>query len=116
MKSDAAEVLGQWGRGEAGPVNDGDGRAIADLVLRVIEGRPNVRSVCDLGCGNGYLASRLGQRGLTVVGVDASHKELAIAREHYASETVTFRQGLFDDQLAKELAAAGAFDVAVSSM
>jgi len=39
--------------------------------------------ILDLGCGNGYVAAQLAERGHTVVGVDASPDGIAIARGAY---------------------------------
>lgn len=39
-----------------------------------------VHTVLDVGCGNGYIASRLAEMGYSVVGVDASEEGVAIAR------------------------------------
>ena len=40
-------------------------------------------SAIDLGCGNGTLAKKLQEKGLSVIGIDASGELLAIARKHY---------------------------------
>ena len=58
------------------------GRGVTDLLLGIIGAQSGVRTICDLGCGNGHLAGRLGRRGFSVVGVDASDSYLQIAREH----------------------------------
>ena len=42
-----------------------------------------IRSVIDLGCGNGALTKALRDRGLSVLGIDASEELLGIAREKY---------------------------------
>lgn len=92
------------------------GLGVARKVLAIIAARPGVRTICDLGCGNGYLAGQLGARGFTVVGVDASETYLEIAREHNSRRGVTFVQGLIDANLARQLLAAnGPFDLVVSS-
>ena len=39
------------------------GRGIAAAVLGIITRQPGVNTICDLGCGNGYLAGELGKRG-----------------------------------------------------
>lgn len=92
------------------------GRGVAETVLGVIAAQPGVRTVCDLGCGNGYLAGQLGARGFTVLGIDASQTYIDIAQRHHASERVTFMKGLIDLDLARQLASSHApFDLVVSS-
>lgn len=96
--------------------NGAVGLGVAQTVLGIIAAQPCVKTICDLGCGNGYLAGQLGARGYSVVGVDASETYLQIAREHNAGQRVTFVQGLIDTNLARELVAAhGPFDLVVSS-
>jgi 2-polyprenyl-6-hydroxyphenyl methylase/3-demethylubiquinone-9 3-methyltransferase len=47
---------------------------------------PTLRNatVVDLGCGGGFLAEPLAQRGARVVGCDVSARSLAVARDHAA--------------------------------
>lgn len=54
------------------------GQEVIDL-LDVTEGM----TVVDLGCGNGQLTKELSNRGMNVIGVDASEDMLALARENY---------------------------------
>lgn len=42
--------------------------------------QPTMRTVLDVGCGEGYLAEALSTRGLSVTGIDASDDVLAVAR------------------------------------
>ena len=92
------------------------GRGIAAVVLQIISRQPGVKTICDLGCGNGYLAGELGKRGFTVLGVDASDTYLDFARKQNSSERVSFMKGLISLDLARELAAAHPpFDLVVSS-
>jgi len=95
-----------------GPV----GQGIADTILDIIAAQTEVKTICDLGCGNGYLAGQLGKRGYTVLGIDASETYLQIAREYNGSERVSFMNGLIDATLAKQLLAVRQpFDLVVSS-
>ena len=80
------------------------GRGVADVVLGIIAAQSGVRTICDLGCGNGYLAGQLGRRGFSVVGVDASDTYLQIARDHNSSDPVTFVKGLVDSHLPQAAA------------
>lgn len=99
-----------------GAFNGRVGRGVADTVLEVIAAQHEIKTICDLGCGNGYLAGQLGSRGYTVVGVDASETFVEIAREHNSSARVTFIEGLIDANLVRRLAATnGPFDLVVSS-
>jgi SAM-dependent methyltransferase len=66
-----------------------------------------VRSVLDLCCGSGLLASELIARGYRVVGVDASEAMLAVARKRLGPEAALSRMTLPD------LTLEGVFDAAV---
>ena len=111
---DMSAVLAEWGEAQAGPMNGESGRLLAEQLVRIIAGISPHDSICDLGCGNGYLASRLAPLGARIVGVDASERLLRVAREHYQSDRIEFRGGLFGDDLAASLAGPP-FDVVVSS-
>lgn len=90
------------------------GRGLSHRVQDLIRGVPGVATVCDLGCGSGYLASRLGAAGYRVVGVDASDRLLAVANEHYGSDRVRFQRGLLGPATVEALRAEGLFDLVVS--
>lgn len=72
------------------PGNSESGRRLADFLIRLVEGIEGVKSICDLGCGNGYLAGRLAERGYIVSGVDASESGINLARAHYRSDNLEF--------------------------
>jgi len=101
----------------SGAAFNGDvGLGVAEVLLGIIGQQPGVRTICDLGCGNGYLAGQLGQRGFTVLGIDASASYLEMARQRHASEQVTFRSGLIEAALVAQLkATTEPFDMIVSS-
>ena len=42
-----------------------------------------IRTIVDLGCGNGALTKKLHDKGLSVIGIDASEDLLRIARADY---------------------------------
>src|SRR5829696_9473470 len=75
------------------------GRGIAEVVLGVITRQPGVKTICDLGCGNGYLAGELGKRGFSVLGNDASDNYLDFARQRHGSDRVSFIKALIDMRL-----------------
>jgi len=58
------------------------------------------RRVLDAGCGDGYHAAALADRGADVIGVDASEGMVATARERYGDrDRVAFRHGDLADGL-----------------
>lgn len=114
MTSDVQDVLREWGEAQSGPMNGDIGRALAAVIVDAIATKEGVSSICDLGCGNGYLASRLAARGYHVVGVDASDRLLAVAREHHSSDRIQYHSGFFGPTLAQTLPRAGQFDLVVS--
>lgn len=68
----------EWNDG--GPANGESGAGLADKLIALVRGIPNVKSICDLGCGNGYIANRLATFGYDVFGIDASQSGVEIAR------------------------------------
>lgn len=100
-----------------GAAFNGDvGRGIAEAVLGVIARQPGVNTICDFGCGNGYLAGALGKRGFAVLGIDASDTYLDFARQRNGSERVSFMKGLISLELAAQLRRTQPpFDLVVSS-
>jgi SAM-dependent methyltransferase len=54
------------------PANGESGKGLAEKLLMLIRSFKGVGSICDLGCGNGYLANQLASFGYDVVGIDAS--------------------------------------------
>ena len=87
-------LLGRFGRDAASP--------------RPLEGL----RILDIGCGGGLVAEPMARLGATVTGVDASHRNIEVARIHAAQGglAIDYRQGT-----AEELLAAGErFDVVLS--
>ncbi len=87
-------LLGRFGRDAASP--------------RPLEGL----RILDIGCGGGLVAEPMARLGATVTGVDASHRNVEVARIHAAQGglAIDYRQGT-----AEELLAAGErFDVVLS--
>lgn len=113
--TDASVNPAGYGEPTIGPLNGRIGAELAALLVKIVGEQQGVRSICDLGCGNGYLAGELGRRGFRVVGLDGSTPYLEIARKHYASANVTFRHAVFGADAAIAADDEGAFDLAISS-
>ena len=100
-----------YGWQSAGPSNEADGDALAqlfrDLALEIGKGL----RICDLGCGNGYMAAFLAQAGFDVLGVDASAKGIALAQENFPQ--AEFRQIELGGDLAQAIGSD--FDLVISS-
>lgn len=75
----------EWHVPEAG--NGESGVRLTKKFVDIVKGLENVKRICDLGCGNGYMAGRLAELGYDVTGVDASESGIAIARANFAKAT-----------------------------
>jgi 2-polyprenyl-3-methyl-5-hydroxy-6-metoxy-1,4-benzoquinol methylase len=95
----------EWHTNSPGNGESGVGliKRIVDLVRQI----ENVTTICDLGCGNGYLASQLGALGYSVTGIDASKSGIDIAKSNHANSSqsapATFVQSLIDKDLKSRL-------------
>lgn len=67
----------------AGAGNGRHGELLAQKIIELVRGLDGVESICDLGCGNGYLSGQLAALGYRVTGIDASETGIAIARHNY---------------------------------
>jgi SAM-dependent methyltransferase len=74
--------------GPAVPGADSSGEAVAELIWRLLDLRPDM-SVLDLACGHGELANRLAARGCRVTGLDSSVVFLDRARADAAAAGVS---------------------------
>jgi 2-polyprenyl-3-methyl-5-hydroxy-6-metoxy-1,4-benzoquinol methylase len=108
--SEIARLLSDWGDDNAGPTNGEEGRRLLETVLTVFRRVSPSGRVCDLGCGNGYFAHELGQRGYSVVGIDGSSRKLEIARRYHQGANVEFQHGVFGETAP----GSATFDAAVS--
>jgi 2-polyprenyl-3-methyl-5-hydroxy-6-metoxy-1,4-benzoquinol methylase len=95
----------------AGPANGESGLGLAESFIRIISSL-QVKRICDLGCGNGYLAGRLAELGYDLVGVDASATGIAIAQQNHSKPR--FVNALIDAGLS-ERTGLGDFDLVISS-
>lgn len=84
-----------------------------DDLLAVIRRFDTVRTICDLGCGNGYLAERLVREGYTVTGIDPSASGIALATSRCAGQDARFHCHAIGPELAALLADAP-FDLVIS--
>jgi len=72
----------EWNSDVAG--NGESGVGFAETIIKRVTALDNVKSICDLGCGNGYITGRLAGLGYDVVGIDASESGIRIASENHA--------------------------------
>ena len=96
----------EWHAETAG--NGDSGEKLTRVFVELVKKLEGVRSICDLGCGNGHITGRLAQLGYEVTGVDASPSGIAIARRAYPN--VEFVEALIGGELRL-----GQFDLVVSS-
>lgn len=96
----------EWTAEGAG--NGESGEKLTRVFVELVRKLDGVRSICDLGCGNGHIAGRLAAFGYHVTGVDASASGIQIARRAYPG--VEFVHTLIDRDLH-----VGQFDLVVSS-
>ncbi len=90
--------------------NGASGEKLTGVFVVRVKKLEGVRTICDLGCGNGHISGRLAALGYEVTGVDASRSGIQIARRMYPS--ATFLEALIDPSLAERL---GTFDLVISS-
>src|SRR5829696_317345 len=96
----------EWHAEGAG--NGESGEKLTRVFVELVKKLDGVRSICDLGCGNGHITGRLAALGYNVTGVDASASGIQIARRAYRG--VEFVQALIDRDLK-----VGRFDLVISS-
>jgi 2-polyprenyl-3-methyl-5-hydroxy-6-metoxy-1,4-benzoquinol methylase len=100
----------EWKVADAG--NCESGVELTNAFIHTVSGLENVHSVCDLGCGNGYMPGRLAELGYRVTGVDASESGIAIARANFLQST--FIHATIDSTL-RDRTGLEPFDLVVSS-
>lgn len=74
-----------WASTDSG--NGESGEHLAETFVAEIRKLDGVKSVCDLGCGNGYLAGRLAAPSDDVVGVDAPTSGVELAKREHEDAT-----------------------------
>ena len=90
--------------------NGESGEKLTGVFVACVKKFEGVRTICDLGCGNGHISGRLAALGYDVTGVDASRSGIQIARRTYSS--ARFIETLIDESLGERL---GTFDLVISS-
>ena len=96
----------EWQAEGAG--NGESGERLTRVFIELVIKLDGVRSICDLGCGNGHISGRLAALGYNVTGVDVSASGIQIARRTYPA--ARFFRAPIDRDL--EL---GKFDLVISS-
>ena len=97
----------EWHAERAG--NGESGEKLTRVFVELVKNLNGVRSICDLGCGNGHITGRLAALGYQVTGVDASPSGIKIARHAYPG--VEFVEAMID----RDLKSVGSFDLVISS-
>lgn len=100
----------RWASAE--PANGESGAGLAQAVIGLVKGLEEVNTICDLGCGNGYMTGLLSGLGYSVTGIDASESGIAIARANVL--LATFVQATIDSSLRDRIGLER-FDLVVSS-
>lgn len=90
--------------------NGASGEKLTEVFASLVQKIDGVRSICDLGSGNGHIAGRLNSHGYQVTGIDASRSGIGIARRAYPS--VKFVEARLDQI---EQAGLPQFDLVISS-
>ncbi len=90
-----------------------NGEKLAHMIASVLDDIKEVRAICDLGCGNGFLANYLVTRGYEVVGIDSSISGIEQAKRSYGGGCqficAEIQEGLVDS------IDVGCFDAVLSS-
>lgn len=92
--------------------NGESGEKLTLVFIELVQKLGNVRSVCDLGCGNGHISGRLATLGYEVTGIDASKSGVQLAQRTYPQ--ANFIEALIDRDL-KEKIEQPEFDLVLSS-
>src|SRR5687767_11881282 len=105
----AAPAYTEFEWSTAAAANGASGEKLTEVFVALVKEIDGVRSICDLGCGNGHIAGRLASLGYNVTGVDASPSGIQIARRTYPN--VAFVETLIDRNLTRSQS----FDLVISS-
>ena len=97
----------EWDAATAG--NGASGERLTAVFVELVQRLAGVKTICDLGCGNGHITGRLAALGYDVTGIDASVSGLRIGQQQYPK--VNFVHARIDH----ELAYGSEFDAVISS-
>jgi len=97
----------EWHTEAAG--NGVSGEKLTGVFVELVKRIDAVRSICDLGCGNGHITGRLAALGYDITGVDASASGIRIARRAYPNARFV------EARLESNLTDLGDFDLVISS-
>lgn len=100
----------EWHSEAAG--NSESGEKLTRVFVELVKQLNGVRTICDLGCGNGHISSRLAALGYEVTGIDASASGIKVARHAYPG--VKFIEALIDRDLSQTTGQTN-FDLVISS-
>jgi 2-polyprenyl-3-methyl-5-hydroxy-6-metoxy-1,4-benzoquinol methylase len=100
----------KWHTQAAG--NGESGEKLTQVFISLVQTLKGVRSVCDLGCGNGHISGRLAALGYEVTAIDASKSGIQLARRTYPH--AIFVEALIDRHL-NERTGQSNFDLVISS-
>ena len=100
----------QWVGSQA--ANGDAGVRLAESIINRVTALKNIKRICDLGCGNGYISGRLALLGYEVVGVDASESGIRTARIN--NPQANFINAFIDETL-RERIDLNSFDLVISS-
>ena len=100
----------EWHTEDAG--NGESGEKLTRVFIELAKKLEDVRSICDLGCGNGHISGQLAAQGYQVTGVDASASGIRIARRTYSD--IKFVEALIDRDLSHKSGLRN-FDLVISS-
>jgi 2-polyprenyl-3-methyl-5-hydroxy-6-metoxy-1,4-benzoquinol methylase len=87
---------------------------IAAAILGLVRRKLESGTICELGCGAGWLCHRLAEQGYQVTGVDLSESGIKVARSAQI-EDARFVQDSIDVGLAARMGLDGHFDLVLSN-
>jgi len=96
-----------------GPGDAMSGR-LAEKLVAIIDNCEGIKTICDMGCGNGFLAARLAAKGYQVIGIDASASGVELAQKAHTTRNLDFMRC----EIGKELSILlkdRTFDLVISS-
>ena len=100
----------EWHSAAAG--NSESGEKLTRIFVDLVKKLDGVRTICDLGCGNGHISGRLAALGYDVTGIDASASGIKVARQSYPG--VEFIEALIDREFSQKTGQTN-FDLVISS-